>query len=58
MKLALVGSKGSGKDFLADKLYDYKSYNKIAWADSLKSFCNKLYTNLEEYNTHEAKKRD
>lgn len=55
MKLALVGSKGSGKDFLTDKLIQYKGYQKIAFADALKGYCNKLYPNLEKYNTHEAK---
>ena len=55
MKLALVGSKGSGKDFLTDKLIQYKGYQKIAFADALKDYCNKLYPNLEKYNTHEAK---
>lgn len=55
MKLALVGSKGSGKNYLSNKLIQYKGYNEIAFADSLKDYCNKLYPNLEKYNTHEAK---
>jgi dephospho-CoA kinase len=55
MKIALVGSRGSGKDFLADMLIQYKSYQKIAWAEALKEYCNTLYPNLEKYNTHEAK---
>jgi len=55
MKLALVGSKGSGKDFLTDLLVERKDYKRLAWADSLKEFCNTLYPNLKKYNTHEAK---
>lgn len=55
MKLALVGVKGSGKDFLADKLFQYKGYQKIAFADAVKDYCNGLYPNLEKYNLHETK---
>jgi len=56
MKLALIASKKHGKDYLADLVLKHKpQYRKIAWADSLKEYCNELYPGLEKYNTPEAK---
>jgi len=55
MKIALVGSAGAGKDYLADFLVSTYGFTKIAWADSLKNYCNTIYPNLGFYNNHENK---
>ena len=55
MKLAVIASKHAGKDYLSDKLVQYKSYKTIAWADSLKEYCNEIYPGLKKYNTPELK---
>jgi hypothetical protein len=56
MKIALTGSKGHGKDYLADLLIQHKpNYIKIAFADALKDYCNELYPQLKKYNTPELK---
>ena len=53
--IALIGSKKSGKDFCSNKLVQYKGYKTIAWADSLKEYCNEIYPGIEKYNTPELK---
>ena len=55
MKIALVGSKGHGKDYVANILS--KEYNllKFAFADNIKLKTKEIYPFSECYDTHELK---
>jgi hypothetical protein len=56
MRIAFVGSKKSGKDFLAALIIKHNmEYQQIAWADSLKVHCSQMYPGIEKYNTPELK---
>ena len=55
MNIALCGCSGVGKDYLANKLVVQKGYKRIAFADSLKEYCNHKYKNLAEYDIPEKK---
>ena len=56
MKIGLVGSSKSGKDFLTELIKKHKhEYKSIAFADSLKTYCDELYPGIEKYNTPELK---
>lgn len=48
MLIGLIGKKGVGKDTVADYLVETQKYQKLAYADPLKSACRELFSFSEE----------
>lgn len=48
MLIGLIGKKGVGKDTVADYLVETRGYQKLAYADPLKSACRELFSFSEE----------
>lgn len=46
--IGLVGKKGAGKDTLADYMVNHDGFRKLAFANSLKMICQKLFLLTDE----------
>lgn len=55
VKIALIGSAGSGKDFIADILSNHFDFDRYAFADEVKRIAKRLFP--EEYGNDSVKNR-
>jgi dephospho-CoA kinase len=54
IKIALVGTSGSGKDYLASILMNGYNFKRAAFADPLREVCSSIF-NIGEYGSDELK---